>query len=79
MLGMNGVLPGAGLLRGVLYAPYYLGTFAVAAVVTWGFPQAWDWTRAITWPKAAAVVVLLWLSAIILTSQAYNPFIYFLF
>ena len=79
MLGLGGAGDGAGLVRGMASQPYYLATFAAAAIVTWGFPQAWNWTRTITWPKAAAVVALLWVSIIILTTQAYNPFIYFTF
>jgi alginate O-acetyltransferase complex protein AlgI len=79
MFGASGLEGGGGVLRGVLSQPYYLGTFLVAAAATWMLPQAWDWTRSLTWPKAAAVVVLLWLSIIVLSTQAYNPFIYFIF
>jgi len=78
MLGAGG-LGGGGVLRGILSQPYYLGTFVAAALATWMLPQAWDWTRTLTWPKAVAVVVLFWLSIIVLSTQAYNPFIYFIF
>jgi alginate O-acetyltransferase complex protein AlgI len=79
MLGLNGLQDASGLLGGILYQPYYLGTFLAAAVVTWTFPQTWDWTRAITWPKVAAIAAAFWLSVIILMTQAYNPFLYFIF
>ena len=36
------------LLDGVVYQPYYLGTFLIAGIVTWGCPQTWDWTRTLT-------------------------------
>jgi len=79
MFGGGGVAGGGGLLRGILAQPYYLGTFIAAALATWALPQAWDWTRSLTWPKAVAVMVLLWLSILVLSTQAYNPFIYFIF
>ena len=79
MLGQGQAQDGAGLLRGVIYQPYYLLTFAVCAVVVWGAPQTWDWSRRITWGKVAIIVALFWLSVIVLATQAYNPFIYFIF
>jgi alginate O-acetyltransferase complex protein AlgI len=79
MAGLADVHPGAALLAGVVYEPYYLGTFAVAAIITWTCPQTWDWTRTLSAPKAAAVAVLFIVAAVVLTTQAYNPFIYFIF
>ena len=79
---MAGIVPanaGAGLLTGVVYQPYYLGTFLLAAIVTWSCPQTWDWTRVLTFPKAVAVAALFLIAAVVLTTQAYNPFIYFIF
>ena len=70
---------GAALLTGIVYQPYYLGTFVLAAIVTWACPQTWDWTRVLTAPKAVAVAALFVLAAVLLTTQAYNPFIYFIF
>jgi alginate O-acetyltransferase complex protein AlgI len=78
MFGMA-TADGAGLLAGLIYQPYYLVMFSVAAAVTWACPQTWDWTKTLTWPKAAAMLALLVLSAVALTTQAYNPFIYFIF
>ncbi len=69
----------ANLLAGILYQPYYLGTFVLAIFITWGAPQTWDWSRSITWPKALIAAALLILSVLILATQAYNPFIYFIF
>jgi alginate O-acetyltransferase complex protein AlgI len=79
MAGIGSVQDGAGLLSGIVYQPYYLGTFAAAALVTWTCPQTWDWTRVLTPPKAVAVAVLFVVAAVVLTTQAYNPFIYFIF
>lgn len=79
MLGLGSAQTGAGLLDGVIYQPYYLGTFVLAAVVTWTCPQTWDWTRTISLGKALVIVTLLLLSVAVLATQAYNPFIYFIF
>jgi alginate O-acetyltransferase complex protein AlgI len=79
MAGLGAPQDGAGLLAGIVYQPYYLGTMLVAAVVTWGCPQTWDWTRTLTPGKAAVAVALFLAAAIVLSTQAYNPFIYFIF
>ena len=79
MIGLGAAQDGAGLLAGILYQPYYLGTFVIAAVVTWACPQTWHWTRRITWPKVVWIGLMLWLSVCVLATQAYNPFIYFIF
>jgi alginate O-acetyltransferase complex protein AlgI len=70
---------GAGLLAGLVYQPYYLGTFAIAGAIAWGAPQTWDWTRTITTGRAIVILALLALASVVLTTQAYNPFIYFIF
>ncbi|MBA4386868.1 MAG: MBOAT family protein [Verrucomicrobia bacterium] len=79
MLGIGAAGANAELLGGVVHQPYYVLTVAACAIVAWACPQTWDWTRRLTWPKAAAVVAALWISIMILTTQAYNPFIYFIF
>ena len=79
MLGAGAAPPGAALLHGLVYQPYYLGTMALCAVVTWTCPQTWTWTREIGRGKALCVIALFVLSVLVLTTQAYNPFIYFIF
>jgi alginate O-acetyltransferase complex protein AlgI len=79
MFGLADVPANAQLLAGIVYQPYYLLTFAAAAVVTWTCPQTWDWSRTITAPKAVAVAAAFVAAAVMLTTQAFNPFIYFIF
>jgi alginate O-acetyltransferase complex protein AlgI len=79
MFAVAPVSAAAGLLAGVVYQPYYAATFAAAAVIVWSAPQTWDWTRVLTMPKAAVALALLAVSVMVLTTQAYNPFIYFIF
>lgn len=79
MLGFGTVYPGAELLGGVIYKPYYTLTMILAAVVVWRGPQTWDFTRNITPLKAVIIFALFVLSIVVLTTQAFNPFIYFIF
>ncbi|HSM28197.1 MAG TPA: MBOAT family O-acyltransferase [Thioalkalivibrio sp.] len=79
MFGLVQARPEAAILDGIIYQPYYLGTFIAAAIVTWVFPQTWDWTRSIGPLKALLLLLLLLLSVAVLVTQAYNPFIYFIF
>ena len=79
MLGLTTPDLNAQLLSGIIYKPYYIFIMAVCAVITWTCPQAWEWTRIVTWRKALICVLLLLASIVLLTIQAYNPFIYFIF
>ena len=79
MLGLEAADTEAGLIAGVIWEPYYWLTFLIAAAVVWGAPQTWDFTRRITWPKVAVVLGCLMISIISLTTQSFNPFIYFIF
>jgi alginate O-acetyltransferase complex protein AlgI len=79
MIGLSGSVGGAALIDSVLYQPYYVVMMAAAAVITWSCPHTWDFTRRITVPKAAFMVLTFWVSIAALTTQAFNPFIYFIF
>ncbi len=79
MFGGGSVQEGAELIQGVIYAPYYAGSFVLAAIVTWTMPQTWDWTRKLTPTRGIIAIALFLLSILILETQSYNPFIYFIF
>jgi len=79
MTGIGGSQEGAGLIGGLVYQPYYVLTAVAAALVTWTCPQTWNWTRTLTFPKTAAAIALFVVAAVVLMTQAYNPFIYFIF
>ncbi len=79
---MFGLVPrqsGTDLVAGIIYQPYYLGSVLLAGVVAFSFPTVWAWTQHITLRKALACLALLWVSLVVLITQAYNPFIYFNF
>ena len=79
MVGLGAPQAGAALVGGVLYKPYYLLTLGLAALVAFAAPQSWDWTRRLPAWKASACFALLLLALLALTTQEYNPFIYFIF
>ena len=79
MLGLRTTEPSRAILAGVLYQPYLAGTLVVATLVTWSCPQTWDWTRRLTAPRAGLTVAALLVALALLSTQAYNPFIYFIF
>ncbi|VGO21653.1 MBOAT family O-acyltransferase [Pontiella sulfatireligans] len=79
MLGQQDVQAGSSLIQGIIYQPYYLGSLLLAAVVTWAGVQTWDFTRRLTSAKLLIVFGLFVLSLLVLTTQSYNPFIYFIF
>ena len=71
--------PATDLIAGVLYQPYYLLTMFTAGIVVWSFPQTWQWTQQLTPIRVGVCLVLFGFSLVILSTQAYNPFIYFIF
>jgi alginate O-acetyltransferase complex protein AlgI len=79
LFGCGPTQDGQGLAAGLIYHPYYAIFFLVAAVVTWTCPQTWDYTRRLTWGKAIYAAALLALSLAVMETQAFNPFIYFIF
>ena len=79
MFGLGHAQPGAALISGIIYQPYYLLSAALAAIVVWTGKQTWEWTQQLTMPKAACCFALGWLAFVVLATQEYNPFIYFIF
>ncbi len=79
MLGFGARQDGSDLLAGLIYQPYYLLCFVIAGFVVWRCPQTWDFTRQLRWPKAAFCLVILLVSLAVMETQAFNPFIYFIF
>jgi alginate O-acetyltransferase complex protein AlgI len=79
MSGLRDVPQSVGLVGGVIYQPYYVVCFAVATVAACKFPSAWAWTQSLSGLKACVCIALLWIALIMLATQEYNPFIYFIF
>jgi alginate O-acetyltransferase complex protein AlgI len=79
MFALSVPQPGAALLRSLLYDPYDVLMLAIAALVVWGCPQTWDWSRRLTGPRVVLALGLLLLALVAMATQGYNPFIYFIF
>ncbi len=79
MAGVAEQSPGALLVAGVIYQPFYICMMIVSAGVVWGGQQTWDWTRVLSPQKLLICIFLFVASVMMLTAQAYNPFIYFIF
>ena len=72
--------PGSGTVaRGLIYGPWYILNFVLAGAVIWGAPQSWDFTRMLSWKKLIWCITVFLLALLALTTQSYNPFIYFIF
>lgn len=79
MLGFNSNVATDNVIDVLIYNPYYIVSFILSAIVIWAFPQTWDFTKKITLPKAIWILLLFGLSVIMLLTQGFNPFIYFIF
>jgi alginate O-acetyltransferase complex protein AlgI len=79
MFGAVDVQPGAFLTHATMYAQYSITAMVTCAFVIWVMPQTWDWTRELSGRKAVLAIALLVVSAVLLETQSYNPFIYFIF
>ena len=78
MVGL-GDAPEAALIAGIMHAPYYLTTLTVAALITACAPQVWDFTERLTPLKALLIFGSFVMSVVMMETQGYNPFIYFIF
>ncbi|MBK5254460.1 MAG: MBOAT family protein [Vicinamibacteria bacterium] len=79
MFGRGETRPESALLGSIMFTPYALISLIVAGAVVWTCPQTWDWSRHLTWPRGAVALSCLALALVMMASQGYNPFIYFIF
>lgn len=71
--------PGALLLRAIFYNPGHVAAMLVAAVLAFVGVQTWDLARNVTPLRASlAMGVFVW-SVMALSTQGFNPFLYFQF
>ncbi len=79
MAGLNAMPERASVIRGILYNPYYLTLFLIAAVVVWACPGSWTFTQKLPRTRLAWCFAVFLAAVAILATQSYNPFIYFIF
>lgn len=71
--------PAADLVGVVTRHPIYLAAAALAALVVWRAPSSAEWTRHLNGVRAVALLAVGMLAVIIMTTEEFNPFIYFIF
>jgi alginate O-acetyltransferase complex protein AlgI len=69
----------AELLSALIRTPYHLGSLLLASATAFLAPQTWDWTRHVTTPKALWAATCGVAALLLMATQDYNPFIYFIF
>ncbi len=79
LFGGGAVDANARLLDGLIYQPYYVISLVLAGVIVWCAPQAWDFTRRLSWARATWCLAIMMVAIATTVTQAYNPFIYFIF
>jgi alginate O-acetyltransferase complex protein AlgI len=80
MFGAARASGASALLGAELYTPMHLGVMGLCALLVFQPVQAYDWVaRPLSWPRVAGLLLLFGLALGALSSQAFNPFLYFQF
>ena len=79
MFGQVSVQPTASLLGPELYGRGRLILMALGAFLAFTPWQAYEWSGAVSWPKALALAPAFCLALMAMFAQAFNPFLYFQF
>jgi alginate O-acetyltransferase complex protein AlgI len=80
MLAFHGPgAPQATLVRATLYSTDHWFWMLVAAGLAFGGVTTWDLSKRVTRPRAVAALLLFIWSMLALSTQSYNPFLYFQF
>jgi alginate O-acetyltransferase complex protein AlgI len=80
MFGLTPVSTAAPLLAAEIYTPYRLVILVVCALLVFQPLQAHDWAlRPVNWSRVVLLVPLFVISLMTMSSQAFNPFLYFQF
>ena len=79
LFGQENTQPAAQLLNATMLSPQAVASVILAALCVWVLPDTWEWTQKLTWPRAAFCTSVLWISVLVMATQTYSPFIYFVF
>ncbi len=71
--------PNAELTSALIRTPYHLGSLLLASTVAFVAPQTWEWTRHVTIRKVLWATICGIAALLLMATQDYNPFIYFIF
>lgn len=70
---------GSTLLGAVFYSPFQVTCFAAAVGLAFFGTQTWDLARRLTIGRTLCAAAVLFWASVALTTQSYNPFLYFRF
>jgi alginate O-acetyltransferase complex protein AlgI len=79
LAGKGGGHPPELLVRSILYSPDHVLALGLAALIAFLGVQTWDLSKKVTPLRAAAAVGLFVWSLVALSTQTFNPFLYFQF
>jgi alginate O-acetyltransferase complex protein AlgI len=79
LFGLAVTTPASDAPAGLMYTPFHVTVFVLAAALVWGAPNTWAFTARLSLPRAVGAVGLLVLSLLLLWTQSANPFLYFQF
>jgi alginate O-acetyltransferase complex protein AlgI len=79
LFGLSAVSPASDVVSGALYPQYYVGLFALSAVVVFGMPNSWELTGRLSGFRVVGVVTAMVLATFMMWTQTINPFLYFQF
>ena len=79
MFGFHAQQASTALLSAQILTPANVLIFAVAGVFAFSPAEAEPWTRRLSWPKVMALLGLFLGSLMVMSGQAFNPFLYFQF
>jgi len=79
LVGLQDPSPAELLLRPVLYSKFHLIWFILAAGISFFGIQTWDLAKQISPLKATAALLVLAWTFVAMSTQAFNPFLYFRF
>ena len=79
MFGVSEPATTAHLVSGVIHQRLPWSVMILSAVVVWGTRSSWSFVQHTTLVKACWCLMILLLAMMMLATQSYNPFIYFIF
>jgi hypothetical protein len=79
LFGLAVTTPASDAPAGLMYTPFHVTVFVLAAALVWGAPNTWAFTARLSLPRAVGAVGLLVLSLLLMWTQSANPFLYFQF
>jgi len=79
MLGIKAPSATAAVVAGMVYSPLQIWTMVLGVIAVWVLPDTWEWTQSLPAWKAVFCFGCLCGALLIMSTQTYQPFIYYIF